>query len=445
MLPPRSGAGKRGRADCGGGPDCGILGASMTPKSWVSAAGLGLVVACGTPGAPAVGGPDRATNNSTVVPGIPGPVAVQATASAQDPPARTADIAPAPATVATVSAPPIPANARSEPSAPTAEQSAALALLREERIFGSPVEHFTVSNEYRHDVWFGYLAGLGGGYVGVASDQNYTLIAAARSEVAFLVDIDRQVVDLHAVYAALIAVADDPEAFLGFFRDSASARKAARQTIAAALQERPPADRSRTLALFEDHRETLADYLKKVRGQTGSWLADPAAYSYVRSMFATGRIRVLQGNLMGRTTMASIAASARALGVAVKVLYLSNAEDYLFYGDRFAGNVRALPIDDTSVALRTIHERFEGWESVGIGDWRWNYQVHALADFQRRLGERAGGKNHDRTAMLADAQTEGAIERVAKGVSTIALARPRPPDAIERGDLPAPQVASAAP
>lgn len=346
--------------------------------------------------------------------------------------------------VAVDSAPQIPAIAGSVPPAPTAEQLAALALLREERIFGSPVEHFTVSNEYRHDVWFAYLAGLGGAYVGVASDQNYTLIAAARSEVAFLVDIDRQVVDLHAIYAALIAVAADPEAFLGFFRDGASARKAARETIAAALQGRPAADRSRTLALFEAHREALASYLKKVRGQTGSWLADPAAYSYVRTMFAAGRIRVLQGNLMGRTTMASIADSARALGVAVKVLYLSNAEDYLFYGDRFAANVRALPIDENSVALRTIHERFEGWESVGIGDWRWNYQVHALADFQRRLGERARGKNHDRTAMLADALAEGATRRVARGVSTIALARSRPAGEVDRRDLPAPQVASAA-
>jgi hypothetical protein len=443
MLPPLGGAGKRGGADCGDGPDCGILGPPMTPKSWVSAAGLGLVVACGTPGAPAVGGPDRATRNSAAAPEIHGSVAVQAPAS--EPPALTADIAPAPPTIAANSGPAIPTNARSEPSAPTAEQSAALALLREERIFGSPVEHFTVSNEYRHDVWFAHLAGLGGGYVGVASDQNYTLIAAARSEVAFLVDIDRQVVDLHAVYAALIAAADDPEAFLGFFRDSASARKAARQTITAALQERPSAERSRTLALFEDHREVLADYLKKVRGQTGSWLADPAAYSYVRTMFATGRIRVLQGNLMGRTTMASIAESARALGVPVKVLYLSNAEDYLFYGDRFADNVRALPIDDDSVALRTIHERFEGWESVGKGDWRWNYQVHSLADFQRRLGDRARGKNHDRTAMLADAHAEGAIERVARGVSTIARASRPPAGELERRDLPAPQVAAAAP
>lgn len=338
-----------------------------------------------------------------------------------------------------------PANTPAGPSAPTAEQLAALALLREERIFGSPVEHFTVSNEYRHELWFAYVRGLGGGYVGVASDQNYTLIAAARSEYAFLVDLDRQVVDLHAVYAALIAAAADPEAFLGFFRDTASARKAARQTITATLDGRPSAERSRVMTLFEAHRETLADYLRKVQRQPGSWLADAEAYSYVRGMFAAGRIRVLQGNLMGRSTMASIAESARALGVAIKVLYLSNAEDYLFYGDRFADNVRALPVAADSVALRTIHERFAGWESAGKGDWRWNYQVHSLADFQRRLGERTRGKNHDRSTMLADALAEGVVKRVTRGVSTIALG---PETALEKNDgrdLPPPQVAAMAP
>lgn len=314
--------------------------------------------------------------------------------------------------------------------------------MREERIHGSPIEHFTISNEYRHDLWFSYLRGLGGAYVGVASDQNYTLIAAARSEYAFLVDLDRQVVDLHALYAALIAAAPDPTAFLALFAETASARRAAREAIATAMGGRTTADRSRSLSLFETHRVVLADYLKKVQTQTGSWLADAEAYSYVRTMFTTGRIRVLQGDLAGRSTMASIAASSRALDVPVKVLYLSNAEEYLFYGDRFATNVRALPIAADSVVLRTIHERFAGWESCGEGDRRWNYQVQALTDFQRRLGDRARGKNHDRTTMLADALAEGAVQRVARGVSVIAPGVSHP---LERGDLPPPQVAVAAP
>lgn len=239
--------------------------------------------------------------------------------------------------------------------------------MRSERIFGDPLEHFTVSNEYRHDLWFPCVRDRGGAYVGVASDQNYTLIAAARSEVAFLVDLDRQVVDLHRIYASLIAAAPDPAAFLALFEPRA--RKTARAAIAAGL---------------------------------------------------AGDTRAQRSNLSGTTTMADIAVATRALALPVTVLYLSNAEDYLFYTDRFAANVAALPVVGHSALLRTIHDRFTGWDSAGEGDARWHYQVQALPDFQRRLVDRSHGRNQDRTSMLAAALAEGAVERKARGVSVIA-------------------------
>jgi len=59
---------------------------------------------------------------------------------------------------------------------PLAEgERAAVLAGAEERIF-SKREHFTVSNEYRHDLWFPYLRGLGGVYLGVAADQNFKKI-----------------------------------------------------------------------------------------------------------------------------------------------------------------------------------------------------------------------------------------------------------------------------
>jgi hypothetical protein len=68
----------------------------------------------------------------------------------------------------------------------------------------------------------------GGAYLGVGSDQNYTVAAAARSELMFLSDIDRSVVDLHRVYEVLI---------------EASRRRSARRALPA---RRPrPSQRSR--------------------------------------------------------------------------------------------------------------------------------------------------------------------------------------------------------
>lgn len=297
-------------------------------------------------------------------------------------------------------------------------QRASLLAGDEERIV-SKREHFTVSNEYRHDLWFPYLRGLGGVYVGVASDQNYTLMAVAGSEIAYLIDLDRQVVHLHRVYMVLIAGSEDPDGFLRRFGEQAAVRAETRALLEAGLSDMSERDRAAALAFVEDNREALREYLQVVRstkrGEQGvTWLADPALYQYMRGMVAGGRLRAINGNLAGKQAMATIAAGARALKEDVKLLYLSNAEEYLHYTLDFVANVRGLPADAGSVVLRTIHDRFEGWESCGDGDRRWNYQVQPLVDFQARLGDR---KNTARTAMLARANGERVIERVARGVS----------------------------
>ena len=309
---------------------------------------------------------------------------------------------------------------------PLAEgERAALLAGAEERIF-SKREHFTVSNEYRHDLWFPYLRGLGGVYVGVASDQNYTLMAVAGSEIGYLIDLDRQVVHLHRAYMALIAASEDPEVFLGRFGAGTAVRAETRALLEAGLSDMSERDRAAALAFIDENREALREYLQTVRntkrGEQGvTWLADPALYQYMRRMVAGGRLRPINGNLAGTKAMATIAAGARALGKPVKLLYLSNAEEYLHYTPDFVANVRALPAEAGSVVLRTIHDRFEGWEACGDGDRRWNYQVQPLLDFQARLGDR---KNTARTAMLARANQAKAIDRVARGVSVFKAPAP---------------------
>jgi hypothetical protein len=52
--------------------------------------------------------------------------------------------------------------------------------------------------------------------------------------------------------------------------------------------------------------------------------------------------------------MKGVAAAARELGVTIRVVYLSNAEQYFDYLDTFKSNFNALPIDDRSVIVRTL-------------------------------------------------------------------------------------------
>ena len=63
---------------------------------------------------------------------------------------------------------------------------------------------FVLSNEWRHDVMFSKLANLGGVFIGVATDQNYTMAAAAHAELLVTMDYDLEVVRVHRMYHALI-------------------------------------------------------------------------------------------------------------------------------------------------------------------------------------------------------------------------------------------------
>ena len=395
---------------CGCGGGCSILPAAMT-EPWRVAVICGLLVSgcqiCGllVSGCQGVKPPVKASGAERRAEVVPAAKAVEVAAKVE---------VATPVEATPVEAKPVEVG----PGPLDAGQRASLLAGAEERII-SKREHFTVSNEYRHDLWFPYLRGLGGVYVGVASDQNYTLMAVAGSEIGYLIDLDRQVVHLHRVYMALIAASEDPEVFLGRFGGGAAVRAETQALLVAGLSDLSERDRAAALAFVDENREALRDYLTTVRntkrGEQGvTWLADPTLYQYMRRMVAGGRLRPINGNLAGKTAMATIAAGARALGQSVKLLYLSNAEEYLYYTPDFVANVRALPAEPTSVVLRTIHDRFEGWESCGEGDRRWNYQVQPLMDFQARLGDR---KNTARTAMLARANAERVIDRVARGVS----------------------------
>jgi hypothetical protein len=243
------------------------------------------------------------------------------------------------------------------------------------------------SNEPRLDAWFPYIDGLGGGYFGIGADQNYTLLARARSEFAWLMDYDAVVVQVHRVYRALVLASVTPEEFVA--RWDADRRDEVLALLRAAYPEDP--ELPELERVYRQTQPQLTIYFhecltrRRERYPTG-WLADPALYRYVRGMMAEGRIRFLRGDLLGPTTVRGIGDTARSLGVPIRVVYLSNAEEWFRYDDAFRGSFRALPGDQSSVVLRT-NERFK----LPPADGKWNYQVQSLADFVARLADPAVG------------------------------------------------------
>ncbi|MEZ4430300.1 MAG: hypothetical protein R3A51_21685 [Nannocystaceae bacterium] len=281
-----------------------------------------------------------------------------------------------------------------------------------------PVDiHYVQSNETRHDLFFPYIEGVGGAYVGVGSDQNFTMLAKARSEFAFLMDIDHRVVGLHKIYAALIPKAEGPDDVIHYFhRDQKDATAALLEQEFAALSDK---ERRALLVGFKGARETVYRHLLRVktrrpRGGPVTWLSDPAMFAHIKKMHAQGRIRVMSGDLTGPDSLQTVARACGELGVPVAVLYMSNAEEFFDYTPGFVANIKALPGSDDAVILRTIYSK--KWPHADL----WSYQVQPLADLKRRLDDR---KNSRRRHMLRWVRSDGDLreETGQQGLTLIAL------------------------
>jgi hypothetical protein len=110
-----------------------------------------------------------------------------------------------------------PPAAPKAPAAPTAEQLEVFGKIKEDTLAKQVCEqkgrsfvdcrdpnHYIKSNEPRQHLWRPFVENLGGGYVGVGIDQNYSFIAHAKSEWVWLFDYDPTVVRLHHVLRAVV-------------------------------------------------------------------------------------------------------------------------------------------------------------------------------------------------------------------------------------------------
>jgi hypothetical protein len=293
----------------------------------------------------------------------------------------------------------------------TDEQRAILHAGEEEERITTEI-HYVQTNERRHDVWFPYLTDKRGIYVGVAADQNYTLIGVAKSEFVFLMDLDWRVAELHRAYEVLIEASEDPQTLhQRFHEDSADASA---QLIEAGLRGKVDDSQLRQIVTsWRGARETVYRHLAKViarteAGANTSWLSNPEYYAHIRKLYQNDRVRFLVGDLTGAKTLTTIGKAAEGLGLPVTVVYLSNAEEYYDYTTQYRQNIKALPTNENSIVLRTIYSK--EWVHA---DSLWNYQVQPLADYKARLDD---PKLTRRTRMLAAIDKEGVLEKDAGGI-----------------------------
>ena len=297
-----------------------------------------------------------------------------------------------------------PAAVPADPAAPLSPAARRVAVAIPDEGTPNPGEHYPVSNEWRHDLWFEHLRDLGGAFVGVGTDQCYTLAAVQNARMIWVVDFDPLVPLVHRIYGVLVPASDDPDALVARF-DAANA-----DATESLLREGLAGDSAleRIVGVYRRNRERMHRYLGRVRrnrphGVAASWLSDPALYARVRALHVGGRVIARNGDVTADGALRAVGRAAEALQIPVRVLYFSNAEQFFPYGPDFRANLTALPIDERSVVLRTFRHRSAPYPE---GD-RWHYVVQPTTDMRARIEE--GGYRHSRQLVMDLLGSRGAL------------------------------------
>ncbi|EMO66770.1 putative lipoprotein [Leptospira kirschneri str. 200803703] len=276
-------------------------------------------------------------------------------------------------------------------------------LEENERLFLAPLKvdefvskdlggrHYPASNELRIDLFKPYVEDLEGGYLGAGTDQNFTFIAWAKSKYVWLMDFDYTICLINRIHLLFFRMAPDPESYREFW-----ARKN-KQTSFEIIKKEWEKDPEWPLIreAWEVAHRGKSDVpqrwneLDRTSQRFGlrTFIHSKEEYNYVRNMVLQERIQILKGDINAEKSMRSVAERAARLNVPIRVVYLSNIEDYFSYSGSFRDNLLSLPTDEKGIVLRTMQNGtkeeygFPDGEKIPV-DYPLHYNVQSLKNLQ---------------------------------------------------------------
>jgi hypothetical protein len=216
-------------------------------------------------------------------------------------------------------------------------------------------KHYLAGNERMLQAYYPVIKDVGGGYVGVGTDQAYLFMSWARPEIAWLVDYDPAVVEVHELYRLFFAAAATPEEFVALW--DKPAREQALAVIAAAHEDREFKTLRRWYLGYKGwiFRRLQGVTRTMARAEVPSYLTDQEHYDFVKQMLEQRRVRPMVVNLLETKGLQGISEASKQLGVPIRLLYVSNAEEYWpRYPKSYRETMAALPFHEQALVLRTL-------------------------------------------------------------------------------------------
>jgi hypothetical protein len=275
--------------------------------------------------------------------------------------------------------------------------------------FSEPGGLFHSDNFVSNEIMFQRLmpklkkSAIGGAYIGVGPEQNFTYLTAVQPRIAFIIDIRRQAMLQHLMYKAIIELSADRADFLSFLFS--------RHRPAGVGLESSPVE------LFEAYNKALPDHARFERnlatilnrltvhhgfalsgpdrhdieyiysaffnhgpdlsysnetavptygqlmaaadrdGENHSYLASEANFHIVQNLQNSNLIVPIIGDFAGTKAIRAVARYLKEHDTVVNAFYTSNVEQYLFLQGswgKFYKNVAELPIGPESQFIRWI-------------------------------------------------------------------------------------------
>jgi len=219
--------------------------------------------------------------------------------------------------------------------------------------------HYYKGNEYDLEVFIPYIKDKGGAYLGIGPDQNFALSAIAKAEMVFILDYDDIVVFIDRIYVSFLKRYDTVDEIISLWGDKTMAEKA---QAAIEADYGKDAEAKRYLQVHRKLGKKISEHLvlsRKLgtRGERISWLSDADSFEYTKAMARAGRIVVLKGNLLGDKAIMGAVALLKKMGMPLRVIYLSNAEEYWSrYTKGLEESFLQAEMDDLTVVIITFND-----------------------------------------------------------------------------------------